>query len=278
MDKNLVDEKGPVCSRVVAIIQARMGSTRLPGKVLAELSGKTILWHVVNRVRHVRALDRIVVATTLEAADEKIARWCEDEGVDCFRGSSEDVLDRYYRAALEYDAAVIVRITSDCPLLDPSLVDMAIAKFQTGGFDHVSVGGNYPDGLDTEVFSFAALAIAWKEARLGSEREHVTPFIWKQPERFRLFGFSAPDDYSTMRWTVDDERDLSFVRAVCDGLGRREKPFGMQEILDYLELHPQLLEINAGTMRNEGYAKSLCQDAMTEAVPEAVNAAVNKKD
>ncbi len=264
MGTNLVDEKGPAGSRsVIAIIQARMGSTRLPGKVLADLSGKTILWHVVSRVRHVRAVDRIVVATTLGASDDKIVRWCDDEGVACFRGSSEDVLDRYYRAALEYDAATIVRITSDCPLLDPSLVDMAIAKFQAGGYDHVSVGGNYPDGLDTEVFSFAALASAWKEAVLGSEREHVTPFIWKQPERFRLFGFSAQEDYRAMRWTVDDERDLRFVRAVSDGLGRRDKPFGMQEILDYLKLHPQLLEINGGTMRNEGYAKSLRQDAVT---------------
>ncbi len=265
MGKNLVDEKEQVRgSAVVAIIQARMGSTRLPGKVLEELSGKTILWHVVNRVRHVRAVDQIVVATTRALADDKIAKWCESEGVACFRGSSEDVLDRYYRAALKYDAAIIVRITSDCPLLDPSLVDMAIGKFQEGGFAHVSVGGNYPDGLDTEVFSFAALGSAWKEAKLGSEREHVTPFIWKQPERFRLFGFSAAEDYRAMRWTVDDERDLSFVRAVCDGLGQREKPFGMQEILDYLELHSQLLEINAGTMRNEGYAKSLREDAVTK--------------
>lgn len=269
MDKNLVGEKGPVLSSpVVAIIQARMGSTRLPGKVLAELSGKTVLWHVVNRVKHVRAVDQIVVATTLASADDKIVRWCEGEQVACFRGSSEDVLDRYYRAALEYDAAVIVRITSDCPLLDPSLVDMAIDKFQGGGFDHVSVGGNYPDGLDTEVFSLAALSSAWKEAVLGSECEHVTPFIWKQPERFRLYGFSAARDYSAMRWTVDDERDLRFVRAVSDGMGRCEKPFDMQKILDYLKLHPQLLEINSGTTRNEGYAKSLLEDAVTAVTEE----------
>ncbi len=259
------DDKGRAGKEpVVAIIQARMGSTRLPGKVLKDLCGRTVLWHVVTRVRRVRGIDRVVVATTTSAGDDAIVKWCEGEGVAVFRGSSEDVLDRYYRAALEYGAATVVRITSDCPLIDPGLVEMAIDKFQEGGFDHVSVGGNYPDGLDTEVFSFAALECAWKEARLGSEREHVTPFIWKQPERFRLYGFSSAEDHRDMRWTVDDERDLQFVRAVCEGLHCSDNPVGMQEILDYLAANPELLKINAGTMRNEGYAKSLREDAVVK--------------
>ena len=245
---------------VVAIVQARMGSTRLPGKVLIEVCTRPVLWHVVDRICSVNGIDKIVVATTTLTEDDQIERWCAENGVACFRGSSEDVLDRYYRCATEYDAKTVVRITSDCPLIDPKLVDMAIDKFGGGGFDHVSVGGNYPDGLDTEVFSFAALESAWKEAKLNSEREHVTPFIWKQPERFRLFGFSADKDYRDMRWTVDDERDLEFVRAICKGLGKDEEPYGMQEILDFLEANPELLKINAGTIRNEGYVKSLRQD------------------
>jgi len=259
--ENPVGDKGSVGKKpVVAIIQARMGSTRLPGKVLKDLCGRTVLWHVVKRARLVRGIDTVVVATTTSPEDDKIAEWCGGEGVVVFRGSSEDVLDRYYRAALEYGAATVVRITSDCPLVDPGLVNKAIDKFQEGGFDHVSVGGSYPDGLDAEVFSLAALESAWKEARLGSEREHVTPFIWKQPERFRLYSLSAAEDYSEMRWTIDDERDLRFLRALCTGLRCSENPVGMQEILDYLKANPELLKINAGIVRNEGYAKSLRED------------------
>lgn len=249
---------------VVAIVQARMGSTRLPGKVMAELCGRAVLWHVVSRVRHVRGVDRVVVATTTKGADDEIVRWCEAEGVDCFRGSSDDVLDRYYNAALEFAAKTIVRITSDCPLIDPELVDMAIDRFMEGGLDYVSVGGAYPDGLDTEVFSFAALERAWKKATLSSEREHVTPFIWKRPESFSLYSFKSAEDNSAMRWTVDDGRDLAFVRAVYQGFDCSEKPFGMKEILEYLRKNPELLEINSGTMRNEGYAKSLREDKIVK--------------
>jgi spore coat polysaccharide biosynthesis protein SpsF (cytidylyltransferase family) len=237
-----------------------MGSTRLPGKVLKELCERTVLWHVVNRVEHAKDVDKVVVATTTEDKDDEIVRWCESEGVAFFRGSSEDVLDRYYRAALDCGAKTIVRITSDCPLIDPSLVDMATSKFKEGGFDYVSVGGTYPDGLDTEVFSMIALEKAQKKATLGSEREHVTPFIWKRPERFRIYGFKAAEDYSKMRWTVDDEQDLLFVRSVYEGFKCSESPFGMEEILEFLRDNPKLSEINSGTMRNEGYVKSLRED------------------
>lgn len=249
---------------VVAIIQARMGSTRLPGKVLEDVCGRTVLWHVVNRARHVKGVDEVVVATTTEDGDDEIVRWCRDKEVGFYRGSTEDVLDRYYKAALEFGAKTIVRITSDCPLIDPLLVDMAIDKFMEGAYDHVSVGGTHPDGLDTEVFSFKVLERAWKEATLSSEREHVTPFIWKHPERFRLYPFNASEDHSHMRWTVDDDRDLLFVRSVYKGFKCSEKPFGMHEILDYLRENPELLEINSGTMRNEGYAKSLREDKVVK--------------
>jgi len=145
-------------------------------------------------------------------------------------------------------------------LLDPELAGGLLTEFTSGSYDHAGLEGLYPDGLDCEVFSFEALLTARNEAELGSEREHVTPFIWKRPQRFSLYTFRAPADYSTMRWTVDDERDLEFVRAVYAGFKCSERPFGMREVLDYLSANPELLEINAGTMRNAGYAKSLGED------------------
>ncbi|MBI5588131.1 MAG: glycosyltransferase family protein [Deltaproteobacteria bacterium] len=248
---------------VVAVIQARMSSTRLPGKVMKEVSGNTILGHVVSRLKASGLIDTVAVATTTERTDDLIAEWCAENKVPVYRGSLNDVLDRYFQAAKKFGAKTIVRVTSDCPLIDPALVDRVIERFSEGGYDHVSVGPTYPDGLDAEVFSFASLSKAHKEARLASEREHVTPYIWKNPGLFRLASIECGKDLSRMRWTVDDERDLLLVTKIYEGLGS-EKLFHMEEVLLFLERNPELLEINSATARNEGYAKSLKEDKIIE--------------
>lgn len=245
---------------IVAIIQARMGSTRLPGKVMKEICGHPVLYHVVNRLRASRLIDRIMVATTVEPSDGVIERWCGENNVECHRGSLNDVLERYHEAAKKAGAATIVRITADCPLIDPEIVDKVIEKFAEGGWDHAGTTATYPDGLDTEVFSRRALERAHREARLASEREHVTPYIWKNKDVFRVVGVRNAVDLSRMRWTVDDEKDFTLVTRIFEGFNCADRVFHMGEIVEFLDRNQELLSINSTTMRNEGYAKSLRED------------------
>ena len=245
---------------VTAIVQARMTSTRLPGKVLMEICSKPILALLVERLKSCKGIDRIVIATSVDATDDVIANWCKKNSVDLFRGSLDDVLDRYYNAAKRFGADTIVRITADCPLIDPALVDRVIEAFKAGGCVYAKSMGRFPDGLDTEVFSFEALRRAHAEARLLSEREHVTPYICKNPEEFPVVTIDNDEDLSSMRWTVDDPADFLFVTKVFEALYTDKKIFYMDEILEFLKKNPELLKINAGTLRNEGYAKSLRED------------------
>ncbi len=244
---------------VVAIIQARMGSTRLPGKVLADLAGRPLLERVVERARAIPGVARVVVATTVEEPDQAVMRLARALDVDAFAGSSEDVLDRYYGAACKVGASTIVRITADCPLLDPQVSGQVLARFRRGDVDYVSntQPPTYPDGLDTEVLSFAALEQAWRQAELPSEREHVTPYIWKHPDRFRVANVASNEELSALRWTVDEPQDLEFTRAVYRYLHHDGRLFGMQEVLELLSRHPEQWAINQGIGRNEGYLKSL---------------------
>jgi len=244
--------------KTVAIIQARMASTRLPGKVMAEVAGRPMLEQVVRRTQGACTLDLVAVATSDGLMDDVIAQLCGKAGILYFRGSEDDVLDRYYHAAKQADADVIVRLTADCPLLDPAVVDRVVEVFQTGDYDYVSNihKPTYPDGLDTEVFRREALEQAWREARLKSEREHVTPYIWKQPDLFRLANVAHEQDLSDLRWTVDEPEDLEFVRRVY-GYFDESLSFGMAEILALLREHPELNDINTQFERNEGYQKSL---------------------
>ncbi len=247
---------------VVAIIQARMGSTRLPGKVLLDIEGKPMLWHVVNRLKKSRLIDKIVIATTVSERDLLILRFAEENGIDRFAGSEEDVLDRYYRAAKKFRADLIVRITADCPLIDPAVVDRVIQYYldNKDNLDHVGTAGSFPDGLDVSLTSFAALEKAWLEAKLPSEREHVGPYIWKNPQIFRLAKIESDEDYSHLRWTVDDEKDLLLVREIYRNLYRGGRVFLMPDILDFLNKNPHLSDINKDTIRNEGYLISLKRD------------------
>jgi glutamate-1-semialdehyde 2,1-aminomutase/spore coat polysaccharide biosynthesis protein SpsF len=245
---------------VLAIIQARMGSTRLPNKVLASIGDRPMLWHVLNRLSYVPAVEQTVVATSTEPADDPIVTFCRENRFECFRGSEKDVLDRFYCAAKHYAADVIVRITADCPMIDPQIVDKVLKAYIEGAHDYVTniLRYTYPDGQDVEIFSFDALATAWHEATLPLEREHVTPYL-KTSGRFRTFNVENEVDLSPFnyRWTVDEPADLDFVRAVYDRLGTNGRPFGMNEVLELLDKETDLSRINQGGIRNEGYYKSL---------------------
>lgn len=247
---------------IVAIIQARMGSTRLPGKVLKEVSGHPMLWHVVTRVRWARTLDTVVVATSHNASDNPVVAFCEQEGIRCFRGSEDDVLDRYYQAAGWIGADVVVRITADCPLIDPIVVERIVSVYLEGGCDYASnaIERTYPDGLDVEVFSFETLQRAWREASLISEREHVTPYIWKNEQVFELRQVTQDVDLSDLRWTVDEPEDLEFVRGIYRHLYQPGQVFVTKDVLRLLDNHPELVEINQGFQMNEGYVRSLQED------------------
>jgi spore coat polysaccharide biosynthesis protein SpsF len=246
--------------KTVAIIQARMASTRLPNKVLAELHGKPMLAQVVERVRAARTIDEVVVATSTGRADDAIAAFCAAEGITFSRGSEEDVLDRYYQAARAAEADIVVRITADCPLHDAAVIDLVVSRFAPSQHDYVSntVERTYPDGLDTEVFSFAALERAWREATWSSEREHVTSYIWKHPELFRMAQVTQARDLSALRWTVDEPRDLALVREVYRRLG--ERALHMDDVAALLADDEALREVNAGIAGNEGYDISLRRD------------------
>lgn len=262
MPLNLVERRP-----VAAIVQARMSSSRLPGKVMRDISGRPMLWHVVNRLRSAQSIDKIVVATSTDSSDDVIVKWCDDECISYYRGSLNDVLARYHGAALEYGARTIVRITADCPMIDPLLVDGAVKSFlaplEPGErpLDYLGLDKSFPDGLDTEVFSIEALSRAFKEARLPSEREHVTPYIWKNKSDFRLRSIRHYKDLSHMRWTVDDRADLTFVRKVFDSFACPLRVFYMEEVLRLLYSNTELLKINSSTVRNEGYLKSLSDEA-----------------
>ena len=249
-------------SKVAAIVQVRMGSTRLPKKVLNDIVGKPMLWHVINRVKKAKLIDEIIIATTIEDEDEIIAKWAKNNNLKCYRGSAEDVLDRYYQVAKKNKVDIIVRITSDDPLKDPEIIDKVIKFYLDNriNLDFVSnaIKPTYPEGLDVEVFSFNAFKRAWKEAKKKSEREHVTPYMRDHPDKFRLANIAKEgENLSHLRWTVDYPEDLEFTREVYKRLYKEDKVFLMGDILDLLKKHPELSKINEGHIRYEGYLKSL---------------------
>lgn len=248
---------------IVAIIQARMSSTRLPGKVLANIAGRPMLWHVVHRVHQARLIDRVVVATSTKTADDPIVDFCQQEGIKYFRGSEEDVLDRFYRTARHFGADPIVRITADCPLIDPEVIDKVISMYLENDYDYVTntLRYTYPDGLDTEIISFKALEHAWREAERPRDREHVTPFI-RNSGFFSVLNVENERDLSREehRWVVDEPRDLEFMREVHAQLGQNSKTFGMREVLALLAEHPEIRAINQGIIRNEGVYLSMAEE------------------
>jgi glutamate-1-semialdehyde 2,1-aminomutase/spore coat polysaccharide biosynthesis protein SpsF len=249
-------------ANIVAIIQARMGSSRLPGKVLADIGGDSMLGRVVDRTRLSKSVSSVVVATSTASPDDAIAEFCARRDCAVYRGGETDVLDRYFQAAKAHRADVVVRITADCPLIDPAIIDRIVGAYCKGGCDYASntLVCTYPDGLDVEVFSRQALAIAHREARRQSDREHVTPYL-RSSRRFRLRNVDCELGRSLqhLRWTVDEPQDLAFVRAVYARLGGRPD-FSWREVLALLDAEPSLAELNSEPVRNAGYYRSFAEE------------------
>jgi spore coat polysaccharide biosynthesis protein SpsF len=247
---------------VLGILQARASSSRLPGKVLKPILGRPMLLHQLDRVRRARSLDALVVATSTDPSDDPVEALCASAGVACFRGSLHDVLDRFYQTAIGYrpPPRVIVRLTGDCPLTDPGLIDRVVEFFGTGRFDIAGTAVTFPDGLDVEVVRFDILEQAWTQATRPSDREHVTLLVHRQPERFRIGRYPSETDLSHMRWTVDEPQDFELVRRIYEALYPRNPAFTTRDILDLLAAHPELLELNRGIQRNEGLQRSLAAD------------------
>lgn len=254
---------------IYAIIQARMGSTRLPGKVLMDLSGKPVLEHVIDRLNQSNYINQIIVATSDDVGNEGISELCDLKNVLCFKGSEDDVLDRFYQACKNFNVAlddIVIRITADCPLIDYEIVDKTIKLHLDENNDYTSntMPCTYPDGLDCEVFNFEVLDNAWKNANLSSEREHVTLYIRNHPEIFKLGGLTNDVDYSDLRWTLDEKDDYILINEIYENLYSSNEFFKMDEILQLLEDKPELKDINSFIMRNEGLEKSLKNDQVLE--------------
>jgi spore coat polysaccharide biosynthesis protein SpsF len=232
---------------VVIIVQARMGSTRLPGKIMKPVLGKPMLSHQLDRLERCQYADEIVIATTTLSHEQPIIELVENRtSTKLFRGSEDNVLSRYYEAAKMFQADVIVRITSDCPLIEPSVVDQCIEMFLENDVDYVSNchKRTYPRGLDTEVFSFSTLELAHKNATQDFQREHVTPFIWQQPERFKQGDIVDSEDHSDLRWTVDTPEDFELITRIYQALCPVNPTFGYQDILQLLKNHPDWSSLN----------------------------------
>jgi len=245
--------------KTVAIIQARTGSTRLPGKVLADLCGKPLLARVLERVAACPGIDAMLVATTTLPADAALAPLARQAGAQLFQGSAEDVLERYCLAARQAKADVVVRITADDPFKDPGVIAALLDAFAQGGHDYVSntLAPSYPEGLDTEVFSREALERAHRDASKPFEREHVTPFIWMRPQGFRLRNIACPRDLSALRLTVDTPADLELARALYAELLALGRPFFLDDITALLDARPDLLGLMPQVPRNHGLTLSM---------------------
>ena len=241
-----------------------MSSSRLPGKVLTNIAGKTMLERVVERVRAIKNIDDVVVATTTDASDDPIINEARRLSVEAFRGHPTDVLDRYYEAANTHNAEAIVRVTADCPLLDPHVAENVINRFLESKVDYCSNirPTTYPDGLDVEVFTAQALKISWHDAKLESDREHVTTYIRRtNPDRFTKSNLKHHVDLSSMRWTIDEPQDIEFMRTLLPRLEDQYKnETRLENVLEILRDYPEIAILNSSIIRNEGWEQSLAND------------------
>lgn len=237
-------------NKIAAIVQARAGSTRLPGKIFKQISGKPMLQHVVERISHSQFIDQIIVATTTLHEDNAVEEFCIKNNYAYYRGSSDDVLSRYFETAKKYCIDIIVRITSDCPLIDPQIIDTMLNNFlsanKSGHVDYLSnvAKRTFPRGLDVEIFSFAALEKTHNEAKENFEREHVTPFIYRRQNEFHISNYENEKDYSFHRWTVDTEEDFKLVSEIYSALYEPNSIFYFEDILRLFEKRPELISIN----------------------------------
>jgi spore coat polysaccharide biosynthesis protein SpsF (cytidylyltransferase family) len=248
--------------KFLAIIQARCGSTRLPDKILMDLEGKTVLERVVERVKLCESVSEVIVATTVNIEDLEVVKLCSGNKIRVFCGSSDDVMDRFYQLSKLFEPENVVRITADCPMIDPDVIEYIISCHLREDADYTSntIVESYPDGEDVEVFKFFALKKAWNEAKLSSEREHVTPYIKKNPSLFKLQSIQYKTDLSSKRWTLDNQEDYEFISKIYKALYGINNFFGMDDILKFLADNPEFEKINCHISRNEGYQKSLKDD------------------
>jgi|SRR3989339_389252 len=243
------------------IIQARMSSTRLPGKVMMKVIGKPLIGHMIDRLRHASMIDKIIVATSIDNANNLMYDYLKSYGVIVYRGSENDVLARFYEAAHKYKLKYIIRVTADCPLIDPNIIDKFVSDFFSRGADYVCGTSRLAEGLDTEVFSFEVLEQAYRQAKKKSEREHVTVYVHNNPTLFNLVKIDNETDDGKYRITVDEPVDFEVVKKVFEALyTNQDHIFGIKEIKKFLDQHPEIHALNSAIVRNEGLLKSLAED------------------
>ena len=247
---------------IAAFIQARMTSSRLPGKVLKTIMERPMLELQIERVKACETIDKIVVVTSISSEDQAVVEFCKQLAVDVFCGNLENVLDRFYQAARQYKPDYIVRLTGDCPLIDPTVIDALIRLFfkKKGDYGTNCMPPTFPDGLDAEIFSTHNLMIAWQEATLPSHLEHISLFFETQPERFKITNLANHTNLSDLRWTVDEPEDFEFAARVFETLYPLKPLFGMDDIVALLTERPDLVELNRRFERNEGLIKSIADD------------------
>ncbi len=243
------------------IIQARIDSRRFPKKVLAKIENRPMIWHVIERIKGIRGIKQVVLVTTKNPQDKILLKIAKDCNIMSFKGKTCDVLDRYYKCAIEFDADPIIRITGDCPLIDPNIIKKMLNLYTKGDYDYLTntFPPTFPDGLDVEIFSFKTLEKLVKKAKLPSEKEHVTSYIKNHPKEFKILNYENPNDLSKFRWTVDEKQDLEFVKRIYKKMKPTVK-FSMKNILKIISKDPNILKINSMISRNEGYLKSLKLD------------------
>lgn len=231
---------------VTAIIQARMGSSRLPGKVLKEVNGKPLLLHQIERLKTCRWIDQLLIATTNDQQDNQIVEFCEKYNLAVFRGSENNVLERYYKAWEKFGGETIVRLTSDCPIIDAEIVDETIKYYLNNNFDYVSntLERTFPRGLDTEVFSVDALKVSYNSAILERDKEHVTPYIYTNPDKFKMGSYKGQTDYSQYRWTVDTAEDFELIERLLNAYIGKENELNLITAVNLMKENPVWFEIN----------------------------------
>lgn len=247
------------------IIQARMASTRLPGKVMQKVLGKPLLEHMIERIQYAKNVGDIIVATSNAQTNDEMCSYLQTLNINIFRGSEDDVLDRFYQAAKKYSFEHIVRLTADCPLIDPVHLDKVIQTFFDRRADYIYPSQECAEGMDVEVFTFAALKKAYNKASLRSEREHVTQYFHNNSGSFKIIRFENDTDDSKYRVTIDEKEDFQVVKRIIEELYSFEsEPFGIQEIKKFLDNHPDVFNLNCHIIRNEGLIKSLQEDSVVE--------------
>jgi spore coat polysaccharide biosynthesis protein SpsF (cytidylyltransferase family) len=247
---------------ILAILQARVSSSRLPGKVLKPILGKEMLLHQIERIQYSSLIDKLVIATSTDPSDDEIEKICINNKIEVFRGDLINVLDRFYKCAIKYNPQLIVRLTGDCPLADWQVIDQTIQYQIDGKFDYVTnrFKPAFPDGLDVEVITYSSLKIAFDNALLPSEKEHVTYYVRQRKNQFKLGNYSSPKDLSNMRWTVDEIEDFVLVEKIYSNLYKKNPKFLIKDVLDLLSNQPELLKINSHIGTSEGMQKSLKED------------------